>query len=439
MTKLPKISIFTLGCKVNQYDSDAMLAVFKSAGFEIAEGLEFADVYVINSCAVTAEAEKKSRQAVTRIKKVNPNAVIYVCGCASQNNFLQFAKDNVKYIAGTDNKLGLARRIVDEYTGDSEVFDKIFNPADFSIGSKFEDNDGVVNLLTRHFIKIQDGCNNFCSYCLIPYVRGRSRSRSEESILRELDSVENVVKEVVVTGINLSVYGKDTGTSLTELLKKFAKYKKFGVRLGSLEVGVIDREFLEATTKIRLFCPHFHLSLQSGDDGVLRAMNRKYTTKEYYQAVRLIREFYPNAAITTDIIVGYPAETEKEFVASMKFARKVGFSDIHVFPYSSRKGTVAGRMQPLAPEILEDRAKRMGEVKHELIGNYLNKQLGLPVRVLFETQENGIWVGHTQTYIKVYSRLGTRNTAHTIVPIKRYKDGICDLSVIDSPDSGSES
>ncbi len=432
MNKLPKISVFTLGCKVNQYDSDAMLAVFKTAGFEICEGLEFADVYIINSCAVTAEAEKKSRQSITRIKKVNPNATIYVCGCASQNNFLQFAKDNVKYIVGTDNKLGLARKIVEEYTGDEEVFDKIFNPADFSIGSEFEDNDGVVNLLTRHFIKIQDGCNNFCSYCLIPYVRGRSRSRSEESILRELDSVENVVKEVVVTGINLSAYGRDTGTSLTDLLKKFSKYKKFGVRLGSLEVGVIDKEFLDATKKIRLFCPHFHLSLQSGDDGVLKAMNRKYTTKEYYQAVRLIREYYPNAAITTDIIVGYPAETEKEFVNSMKFARKIGFSDIHVFPYSSRKGTVAGRMQPLSPDILEDRAKRMGEVKQELIGNYLNKQLGLPVRVLFETQENGVWVGHTQTYVKVYSKLGSRNKAYTIVPISKYKDGICDASVIES-------
>jgi len=430
MTKLPKISIFTLGCKVNQYDTDAMLAVFKTAGFEITEGLDFADVYVINSCAVTAEAEKKSRQSVTRIKKVNPNATIYVCGCASQNNFAQFAKDNVKYIAGTDNKLGLARKIVEEYTGDKEVFEKIFNPSDFSIGSKFEDNDGVVNLLTRHFIKIQDGCNNFCSYCLIPYVRGRSRSRSEESILREMDSVSNVVKEVVVTGINLSAYGRDTGTSLTELLAKFSKYTKIGIRLGSLEVGVINREFLEATKGIKLFCPHFHLSLQSGDDNVLRVMNRRYTTSEYYSAVRLIREFYPNAAITTDIIVGYPVETEQEFENSIKFAKKVGFSDIHVFPYSSRKGTVAGRMQPLAPEILENRAKRMGEVKQELIGNYLNKQLGLPVRVLFETEENGVWVGHTQTYIKVYSKLGSHGRAYTIVPICFYKDGVCDASVL---------
>ena len=430
MTKLPKISIFTLGCKVNQYDSDAMLAVFKSAGFEIAEGLEFADVYIINSCAVTAEAEKKSRQAVTRIKKVNPKAIIYVCGCASQNNFLQFAKDNVKYITGTDNKLGLARRVVQEYTGEDEVFDKIFNTADFTIGSEFEDNDGVVNLLTRHFIKIQDGCNNFCSYCLIPYVRGRSRSRSLESIIREMDSVEGIVKEVVVTGINLSAYGRDTGTNLTELLKVFKKYKKFGVRLGSLEVGVIDRDFLDATTKIKLFCPHFHLSLQSGDDQVLKAMNRRYTTKEYYQAVRLIREYYPNAAITTDIIVGYPAESEAEFKNSMKFARKVGFSDIHVFPYSSRKGTVAGRMQPLAPDILEDRAKRMGEVKQELIGNYLNKQIGLPIRVLFETQEDGVWVGHTQTYVKVYSKRGARNKVFTVSPIAKYKDGLCDATVI---------
>lgn len=270
--KLPKISIFTLGCKVNQYDTDAMLAIFEHAGFEIAEGLEFADVYVVNSCAVTAEAEKKSRQSVARILKVNPNAKIFVCGCASQNNFSQFAKNNVQYISGSDGKLGFARKIVEEYKGEEKQFDKIV-PEKFDISSVFEDNDGIVNLRTRHFIKVQDGCNNFCSYCLIPYVRGRSRSRSLESIERELDEVQNVAKEVVVTGINLSAYGKDNGSSLGELMKMLSKYD-FSVRLGSLEVNVITKEFLDATKLVKRFCPHFHLSLQSGDDSVLKAMNR---------------------------------------------------------------------------------------------------------------------------------------------------------------------
>lgn len=426
MSDLPKVSIFTLGCKVNQYDTDAMLAVFEHAGFEITEGLEFADVYIVNSCAVTAEAEKKSRQSVARILKVNPNARIYVCGCASQNNFSQFAKNNVEYISGTDGKVGFARKIATKYVGD-EKFDKIV-PDRFDISREYEDNEGIVNLKTRHFIKVQDGCNNFCSYCLIPYVRGRSRSRSVESVISELDSVKGVAKEVVVTGINLSAFGKDTNSSLTELMNALSRYD-FGVRLGSLEVGVISREFLDATKKIKRFCPHFHLSLQSGDDATLKAMNRHYTTSQYYAAVQLIREYYPDCAITTDIIVGFPTETEEQFENCMNFARKVGFSDIHVFPYSSRRGTVAGRLKPLSPDVVTSRQKRMSAVKGELVQNYLNKQLGMPQSVLFETAEDGIWCGHTPNYVKVYSRQGAHNEVRQIVPTHKYLDGVADDSV----------
>lgn len=425
--KLPKISIFTLGCKVNQYDTDAMLAVFEHAGFEIAEGLEYADVYVVNSCAVTAEAEKKSRQSIARILKVNPNAKIFVCGCASQNNFSQFAKNNVQYISGSDQKLDFARKIVTEFKGEEEQFDKIV-PDKFDISTVFEDNDGIINLRTRHFIKVQDGCNNFCSYCLIPYVRGRSRSRALASIERELDEVSSVAKEVVVTGINLSAYGKDIGSSLTGLMKMLSKYD-FSVRLGSLEVGVITKDFLDATKTLKRFCPHFHLSLQSGDDSVLKAMNRHYTTAEYYDAVRLIREYYSDPAITTDIIVGFPSEREEEFENSMAFARKVGFSDIHVFPYSSRRGTVAGRMPTLDPEIVLDRQKRMTALKHELVQNYLNKQIGMPVNVLFETQSRGVWCGHSPNYVKVYSKNGEHNEIRLITPTHLYLDGVADDTV----------
>lgn len=425
--KLPKISIFTLGCKVNQYDTDAMLAVFEHAGFEIAEGLEYADVYVVNSCAVTAEAEKKSRQSIARILKVNPNAKIFVCGCASQNNFSQFAKNNVQYISGSDQKLDFARKIVTEFKGEEEQFDKIV-PDKFDISTVFEDNDGIINLRTRHFIKVQDGCNNFCSYCLIPYVRGRSRSRALASIERELDEVSSVAKEVVVTGINLSAYGKDIGLSLTDLMKMLSKYD-FSVRLGSLEVGVITKDFLDATKSLKRFCPHFHLSLQSGDDSVLKAMNRHYTTAEYYDAVRLIREYYSDPAITTDIIVGFPSEREEEFENSMAFARKVGFSDIHVFPYSSRRGTVAGRMPTLDPEIVLDRQKRMTALKHELVQNYLNKQIGMPVNVLFETQSRGVWCGHSPNYVKFYSKNGEHNEIRLITPTHLYLDGVADDTV----------
>lgn len=376
--KLPKISVFTLGCKVNQYDGDAMLAIFNEAGFEVAEDLEFADIYILNTCAVTAEAEKKSRQAVSRIIKVNPSAKIYVCGCASQNNFVQFAKSGVVYISGTDKKTELARQIVAKYVNSSDMPQCVAEEKRFDISDTYEDNDGVYNLRTRHFIKVQDGCDNYCNYCIIPYLRGHSRSRSVESIIKELDGVRGSVKEIVVTGINLSAYGLDIGLSLAELLKKLAKYDDLRVRLGSLEVCVVNDAFLKATKKLKHFCPHFHLSLQSGDDSVLMAMNRHYDTEQYFQAVKLIRGYYPSASITTDIIVGYPTETEEMFENCMKFARKVGFSDIHVFSYSSRKGTVAGRMPVLPAEVVDDRQRRLSALKRELADNYLNKQIGMP-------------------------------------------------------------
>lgn len=424
--KLPKISVFTLGCKVNQYDGDAMLAIFNEAGFEVAEGLEFADIYILNTCAVTAEAEKKSRQAVSRIIKVNPSAKIYVCGCASQNNFVQFAKNGVVYISGTDKKTELARQIVAKYVNSSDMPQCVAEEKRFDISDKYEDNDGVYNLRTRHFIKVQDGCDNYCNYCIIPYLRGHSRSRSVESIIKELDGVRGSVKEIVVTGINLSAYGLDIGLSLAELLKKLAKYDDLRVRLGSLEVCVVNDAFLKATQKLKHFCPHFHLSLQSGDDSVLMAMNRHYNTEQYFQAVKLIRGYYPSASITTDIIVGYPTETEEMFENCMKFARKVGFSDIHVFSYSSRKGTVAGRMPVLPAEVVDDRQRRLSALKRELADNYLNKQIGMPQQVLFETQCDGLWVGHTPNYVKVYSANGRHNEVRTIIPRRKYSDGLSD-------------
>ncbi len=424
--KLPKISVFTLGCKVNQYDGDAMLAIFNEAGFEVAEGLEFADIYILNTCAVTAEAEKKSRQAVSRIIKVNPSAKIYVCGCASQNNFVQFAKSGVVYISGTDKKTELARQIVAKYVNSSDMPQCVAEEKRFDISDKYEDNDGVYNLRTRHFIKVQDGCDNYCNYCIIPYLRGHSRSRSVESIIKELDGVRGSVKEIVVTGINLSAYGLDIGLSLAELLKKLSKYDDLRVRLGSLEVCVINDAFLKATKKLKHFCPHFHLSLQSGDDSVLMAMNRHYNTEQYFQAVKLIRGYYPSASITTDIIVGYPTETEEMFENCMKFARKVGFSDIHVFSYSSRKGTVAGRMPVLPAEVVDDRQRRLSALKRELADNYLNKQIGMPQQVLFETQCDGLWVGHTPNYVKVYSANGRHNEVRTIIPRRKYCDGLSD-------------
>jgi threonylcarbamoyladenosine tRNA methylthiotransferase MtaB len=418
MTK-KKIVVYTHGCKVNQYDSDAMLKILQSA-FEVSDELEMADHYIVNTCAVTAEAERKSRQTVTKILKINPQARIYVCGCASQRDAMQFERDGVVYISGTDGKIALAKALVS-----SEEFDQK-SAGEFSISKEYEENEGVLSLRTRHYIKVQEGCNNFCSYCIIPYLRGRSRSRNIDNIKKELDEAVKVAKEIVLTGINLSAYGLDKDSSLADLINELKDYN-VRFRLGSLEVGVVDRKLLDALKGLKDFCPHFHLSLQSGDDTTLKKMNRHYTAEEYASAVELIREYYPNGAITTDIIVGFPTETEEQFVNSKEFARRIAFADIHCFPYSSRKGTVAGKLPTLDKATLDRRAKEMGEVKKQLVNNYLNAQIGKPLKVLFETvDKDGMWCGHTENYVKVYSKNGEKNTIKTIVPTKQYLDGLCE-------------
>ena len=417
MTK-KKIVVYTHGCKVNQYDSDAMLKILQSA-FDVSDELEMAEHYIVNTCAVTAEAERKSRQTVTKILKINPDAKIYVCGCASQRDAIQFDRDGVVYVSGTDGKIALAKALVSSEELECKA-------SDFSISKEYEENEGVLSLRTRHYIKVQEGCNNFCSYCIIPYLRGRSRSRDIDSIKKELDEAVKVAKEIVLTGINLSAYGKEKGGSLAQLLVELKDYP-VRFRLGSLEVGVIDKELLDATQLLKDFCPHFHLSLQSGDDETLKKMNRHYTAEEYAKAVALIREYYPNGAITTDIIVGFPTETEEQFENSKAFAERIAFADIHCFPYSSRKGTVAGKLPTLDKATLDRRAKEMGEVKKALVNKYLSAQIGKPLNVLFETVDNdGMWCGHTENYVKVYSKNGDKNTLKTIVPTRLYLDGLCE-------------
>lgn len=417
MTK-KKIVVYTHGCKVNQYDSDAMLKILQSA-FDVSDELEMAEHYIVNTCAVTAEAERKSRQTVTKILKINPDAKIYICGCASQRDAIQFDRDGVVYVSGTDGKIALAKALVSSEELECKA-------SDFSISKDYEENEGVLSLRTRHYIKVQEGCNNFCSYCIIPYLRGRSRSRDIDSIKKELDEAVKVAKEVVLTGINLSAYGIEKGDSLAGLIAELKDYP-VRFRLGSLEVGVVDRNLLDATKLLKDFCPHFHLSLQSGDDETLKKMNRHYTTEEYAKAVELIREYYPNGAITTDIIVGFPTETEEQFENSKAFAERIAFADIHCFPYSSRKGTVAGKLPTLDKATLDRRAKEMGEVKKALVGKYLSAQIGKPLNVLFETvDKDGMWCGHTENYVKIYSKNGEKNTLKTIVPTRLYLDGLCE-------------
>ena len=412
-----KVCVLSLGCKVNQYDSEGIMARLKDEAYEVSDELGYADIYVINTCAVTNEAEHKSRQMITRVKKYNPNAKIYICGCSSQNNPKPFEKENVEVIIGTYGKSSI---LVDKILKD-EKHDILTSW--FDIPREYENTPDALSLMTRHYIKVQDGCDNYCSYCLIPYVRGHIRSKALENVVRECEQNSKNTNEIILIGINLSAYGKDLSLSLKDLVLAL-KDIDARIRLGSLEVNVIDREFLDATKKLKKFCPHFHLSLQSGDDTTLKKMNRHYKSQDYIEKVNLIREYYPNAAITTDIIVGFPEETDEQFENSLNFAKEVQFADIHVFSYSKRDGTVAAKMKQVNGEVKEERQKRMSILKEELRNAYFNKQIGLELEYIPETQEDEYWVGHTDNYVKVYCKDGVKGDIVKVKVTSLFKDGV---------------
>lgn len=408
-----KISVYTIGCKVNQYESDSIIKALTDRGHEVIDSLNYADIYIINTCAVTREAERKSRQCIARAKKLNANAKIYIIGCASEHNAGQFSdKDDVIFVSGTANKSKLV--LFEQLEGESIV----------PLPIKYEDDLTPLSLRTRSYIKVQDGCNNFCSYCILPYLRGRSRSRSIESIITEYKETAKVSNEIVLTGINLSAFGKDIDTSLVELLKQLKGIGK-RLRLGSLEVNIIDRELLEILTSIDEFCPQFHLSLQSGDDKILKDMNRHYSKEEFYHKVQLIREYFPDAAITTDIIVGYPTEGEVEFNSTLELAERVGFSHIHCFPYSRRDGTKAAKLAILDSSIVNDRMSRLETLRNKLTINYNQKFIGKHMEVLIEEESKGLYQGYSRNYIKVYSSESKPLKEITIItPSNLYEDGL---------------
>ena len=294
---------------------------------------------------------------------------------------------------------------------------------DLAISRDYENIDRTLSTMTRHYIKVQDGCDNYCSYCLIPYVRGHCRSQAIENVVDECKRAAKLSRELIIIGINLSAYGVDINSSLKDLIISL-KDIDARIRLGSLEVNVINREFLEATKLLKKFCPHFHLSLQSGDDEVLKKMNRHYKTEDYFNAVQLIREYYPNAAITTDIIVGFPTETDEQFVNSMNFARKVEFADIHVFTYSKRDGTIAAKYKQINGSIKDDRQRQMSNLKQELINNYLDKQIGKTLSFIPETKVKNYWVGHTDNYVKVYCENVERGNEYKVKILEKYNDGL---------------
>lgn len=404
-----KISVFTLGCKTNFYESQQIVAALKQLGHDASERLEKADIFVLNTCAITAEAERKSRQAVARARKLNPDCRIVVMGCASQNNATQFENlDNVTFIKGTAGKTDVADIL--ENAGVD-----ICPPSDRYSETLFADGQR-----TRSFIKIQDGCNNFCSYCIVPYLRGRSRSRKIEDIVNEVRQATS--EEVVLIGIDITQFGRDNGTSLAQLFDALPDDKRY--RLGSLEESALTEDVLESL-KRKNFCAHFHLSLQSGSDSVLKRMNRHYTAQQFADGVRLIRGYFPDAAFTTDVIVGFCGETEEEFEQTCRFVEQIGFADIHVFPYSARKGTVASRWEDTPAEVKHLRAERLGEIKRKLKSDFLNSQIGKTEEVLAERSRNGMWEGYSRNYTRVYFK-GNATEGQTVKVIAKelYKDGV---------------
>ncbi len=407
-----KAVIFNLGCKVNQYECDVLAQELEKRGFTTFSDLVPADLYIINTCAVTKEAEKKSRQAIARCKKLNENCSVIICGCASEKAPDSFLRENVKFVGGVAEKMKILN-----------IVDSNFNQTSFiaPIPNTCEETNLQTVSRTRAFVKIQDGCDNFCSYCIIPYLRGRSRSRSIDEIVKEINVLSKNVSEIVLTGINMSSFGKDIGVNLTDLIKKLADID-VRIRLGSFYAEAINKELLDALFSLKKFCPHFHLSLQSGDDSVLKAMRRKYTTKDYEKAIELIRCYDSNAAITTDIIVGFPTESEENFVSATDFIKRIGFSDIHIFPFSAREGTAAYNYPPLPNEVIKRRKEILSGVKREAIKAYLLKNIGVKQEVLIEKSSGEYSEGYSRYYIKTYTKKD--GTIVDVMPKELFKDGL---------------
>lgn len=405
-----KVAFYTLGCKVNQYETNAMEQQFKNCGYDIVKNTEIADIYVINTCTVTNVAERKSRQMLRRVKEINENSILIVCGC-----YAQVAEKELEQIPEIDIILGINEKnkiveIVEKYikSKDAETLEQV---SDVASQKEFLDfGDVTYTEKNRAVVKVQDGCNMFCTYCLIPYARGRIRSRKIESVVSEITQIAKTgIKEVVITGIHVESYGKDFDDisdkkiRLIDLLEAINKIDGIErIRLSSLEPNVIDEEFIQRLLKLNKICDHFHLSLQSGCDSTLKRMNRKYTTQTYKKAVQLLRENYPEVKLTTDVIVGFPGETNEEFDSTYKFLKEIKFYRMHVFKYSKRRGTPAEKMpNQVDGNIKEQRSRTLIQLSNECENSYNESYIGKNVKVLFEEFEDGYFRGHTTNYMMV--------------------------------------
>lgn len=419
------VAFCTLGCKVNQYETEVMEELFKKQGYDIKNFNETADIYVINTCSVTNTGDKKSRQMINRAKNKNPDAIIAVAGCYSQ-----VSPEEVKNIPGVNVIIGNTHKedIVSLVENAKNAAQNILIE---DIGKKKEYTEMEVSThreKTRAYIKIEDGCNSFCSYCIIPYARGRVRSRSLENILLEVDKLtEEGFTEFILTGIHIASYGLDMeGISLIDVIESIAKLEKVKrIRLGSIEPRILTEEFVKRMADTNKVCNHFHISLQSGCDETLKRMNRKYLTSDYKKSVEYLRKYFDNPAIATDIMVGFPGETDEEFRSSLEFMKEINFSDAHVFSYSRRKGTVADKMDNQIPESTKNiRNKEMSNTVKALKKSYLDMHNGKELQVLFEQRtKEGYFEGTSSEYIKVYVKTDIELTGEYKTVVSYDNDG----------------
>ena len=402
---MKKVAFYTLGCKVNQYETEAMLELFEKEGYEKAETEDYADVYVINTCTVTHMSDRKSRQYIRRMKKKNPDAIIAVVGCYSQVSPEEILSiDEVNLVMGTNDR----KKIVEEVKK-IDASRKVSTVDDIMKVKAFEEIEiNKTNGKTRAFMKIQDGCDRYCSYCIIPYARGRVRSRDLESIVKEVENLaSNGYKEVVLTGIHVASYGKDIKDSDIKLLDVIKQINDIEgierIRLSSVEPILFTDEFVEAVSTMDKVCPHYHLSLQSGCDETLKRMKRRYTTEEYKAIVDRLRAAIPNVSITTDVIVGFPGETNEEFDKTYEFLKDIELTHMHVFKYSPRKGTPAATMEnQVDPSTKHERSEKLLQLNEENFNKFGQKMLDKEFNVLFEQKVgDNKYEGLTENYVKV--------------------------------------
>lgn len=424
---MKKVAFITLGCKVNQYETNAMTQKFIESGYEVVNQHEKADIYVINTCTVTNMSDRKSRQMLRRVKEINDQAIVVACGCYAQVAKNELEKiEEVDLILGNNEKKEIVK-YVEEF---AETTANSLNCSDVMYKKEFVDFGNVTYTeKTRAVIKVQDGCDRFCSYCIIPYARGRVRSRKPESIISEIEKIaQDGIKEVVITGIHVASYGKDFKEQeyrLIDLLEEINKIEGIErIRLGSIEPLLINEEFMKRLTKLEKICHHFHLSLQSGCDETLKRMNRRYTTSQFRKIVEMLRKNYEDVILTTDIIVGFPGETEKEFEETYKFLKEIKFYKMHIFKYSPRKGTKASSMKKqIDGNKKEQRSQKLIELSNENEKEYNETYVGKTVQVLFEEEKEGVYKGHTKNYIQAYlnEQDNKESLENRIVEVKCYK------------------